>query len=266
MLTEPTVRSGPPETILAELLAERSGLTVAPEMIPALVAGRIRQLGLDLESYASRVEADRLEHAVLADLLRPTAAERISVAEQEQDIVKRIIPWAAHRQRNLLRPTLRIWVVDDSDGAVAWSVAALLHRDVPEREIWELSILSTHPATEALIRSRVGRYSEARLATLNPELRSQMVTADGTVRRELRDCVHAAPLSLTEEWPIPPNLDLIICRQRLSRLPLAQGTAILGRMRKLLRPGGGSLHVGPEEDIATMDPCMRGLGHGIFVR
>ncbi len=266
MLTIPSKRSGTPETILAELLAERSGVTVAPAAIPALVAGRIRQLGIDLESYASRVEADCLEHAVLVDLLRPAETAPVSVVQQDQDLIQRLIPWAVHRQRNLIRPTLRIWVVDDHDGAAAWSVAALLHRHVPEREIWEFSILSTHPASEAMIRTRVGRYGEDRLAALNPEVRSQMVAADGTVRRELRDSVHAALLSLTGEWPIPPNLDLIICRHHLSRLPLAQGTAILGRMRKMLRPGGGSLHVGADEDLTPLDPCMRGLGHGVFVR
>ena len=157
MLTIPPVRSGTPETILAELLAERSGVTVAPEAIPALVAGRIRQLGIDLESYARRVEADCLEHAVLVDLLRPVVTAPVSVAEQDQDLIQRLIPWAVHRQRNLIRPTLRIWVVNDHDGAAAWSISALLHRHVPERELWEFSILSTHPASEALIRTRVGR-------------------------------------------------------------------------------------------------------------
>jgi len=178
----------------------------------------------------------------------------------EQQVLPPLI--AARRAQGLLR--LRLWSAGCATGEEPYSLAIVLHRLLPDREKWALTILGTDINPDALERARQGQYREWSLRETPSWIRDVYFRkqSPGTVELDarIRHMVSLAPLNLAADgYPAvltnTSGMDLILCRNVLMYFTCQAQEATVARLQRALLPGGW-LVLSPAE--ASVELC-RGL-------
>ena len=126
----------------------------------------------------------------------------------------------------------------------------------PEVFNWNFNFVATDLSLEVLEQSRSGRYSQLEVNRgLPAPLLAKYFTRDGErwiFAEQLRKKIIFKELNLVADWPFMPQMDIVFLRNVLIYFDADVKKKILGKVRKLLRPGG-FLFLGGAETTLNLD-------------
>jgi len=171
----------------------------------------------------------------------------------------RVIPQSMERRAAEHR--LDLWSAACSSGQEAYSIAMLLAEHFPALASWDVKIHCTDLSKEMVARARAGRFTQLEV---NRGLPAPLLVKyfrqdrDGWVISDaLRSRVSAQPLNLTGPWPALPQMDVVLMRNVLIYFDVPTRTAVLGRVHRLLRPGGALFLGSAETTLGLHDGYRR---------
>lgn len=179
-------------------------------------------------------------------------------------------------ERRAAERKLLIWSAACSSGQEPYSIAILLKEMGGILAGWNVRILATDLSTEMVARAREGRYNQIEMnrglpaAYLVKYFKKQGL--EWQVSEEIRRMVEFKELNLAEPWAAMPAPDVVFMRNVLIYFDVETKKAILGRIRRLMRPDG-YLVLGGAETTMNLDDayervpvgkatCHRPVGSG----
>jgi chemotaxis protein methyltransferase CheR len=167
---------------------------------------------------------------------------------------QRILPQLVEQRRAERR--LAFWSAACSSGQEPYSLAMLLAEHFPMLAGWTVRILATDLSTAMLARGQDGHYSQLEVNRgLPAALLVKHFTKEG-MRWQVNPCLRRAvdfkPLNLGAPWPPLPQMDLVLLRNVLIYFDAAGRQAVIGQLRRVLRPDG-YLVLGAAENLLGMD-------------
>lgn len=151
--------------------------------------------------------------------------------------------------------TLNIWCGACSTGQEPYSLAMLL-REAPSYASWKVNLLASDYSREALDRALAGRYTQFEV---NRGLPAPMLVKYFTQHRgaweispQLQQAIQFEEINLARPWPAMPAMDLIVLRNVLIYFDADARRQILGRISRMLVPGG-YLVLGASESTMPLD-------------
>jgi chemotaxis protein methyltransferase CheR len=174
---------------------------------------------------------------------------------QFEALEKRILPDLIQKRRSVR--TLRIWSAGCSTGEEPYSIAALLHRILPDLASWRILILATDISHHALNVARAGLYGNWSFRQTPPSFRSTWFQPKGKksqISSTLMKMVTFNRLNLAENsYPSISsqtcNMDIILCRNVFIYFDADTTAAIINRLYHAAVDGGWLL-VGHSEPSA----------------
>jgi chemotaxis protein methyltransferase CheR len=156
---------------------------------------------------------------------------------------------------------LNLWCGAASTGQEPYSILMLLQEHFPQLFSWQLTFVATDVCAEVVARARSGRFSQLEVNRGLPatHLVRNFVQKgeEWEIREDLRRRVDFREMNLVKDWlPMPP-LDIVFLRNVLIYFDVETKKAILGRIRRLLRPGGYLLLGGAETTLNLDDAFER---------
>ncbi|MFN8547378.1 MAG: protein-glutamate O-methyltransferase CheR [Candidatus Eisenbacteria bacterium] len=167
---------------------------------------------------------------------------------------KEILPTLIESRSNERR--LRIWSAASSSGQEIYSIGMLVRESFPQLATWDVKYLATDLSTEMVARSEQGLYSQLEVNRGLPAAHLiKYFTKDGVhwqIKPELRQAIEFRALNLAEEWRAIPDMDVVFLRNVLIYFSAETKKAILGRLRRVLKPDG-FLFLGSAETTLNLD-------------
>ena len=168
---------------------------------------------------------------------------------------------------------LKMWSAACSIGAEPYTLAMVLEENRRLRPRQDYSILCTDLSTEVLAQAVSGKYTEAMIQPVEPELRRKYLMrartpGQGEVRivPQLRAKLSFARLNLMDgAYPVDRDMDVIFCRNILIYFDKPTQAKVLGRLCDHLRPGG-YLFIGHSETIVGFSLPVRQVANTVFQR
>ncbi|HET9623490.1 MAG TPA: protein-glutamate O-methyltransferase CheR [Kofleriaceae bacterium] len=208
------------------LLARREGLGSAQDVIDRLRAApsgpwqrKVIEAMTTTETLFFRdgKPYDALKNTILPELIKLRAGER----------------------------KLQLWSCACSSGQEPYSIAMLVREHFPQLASWDLRLVATDLSSEMLARSRTGRYSQLEVNRGLPSAFLQRYFdkvgdrsgVEWQIRGELRKMIEFRELNLAGKWSMTPA-DIVFLRNVLIYFDIETKRHILGKVRKVLRPGG----------------------------
>jgi chemotaxis protein methyltransferase CheR len=165
-----------------------------------------------------------------------------------------ILPTIVEKRRSERR--LVLWSAACSTGQEAYSLAILVRENFPELMNWDVRILASDFSRGALAHARKGIYSQFDVNRgLPAAYLAKYFEKRGTsweMRPELKKMVEFRELNLIREWTGIPPVDVLFLRNVMLYHDDASRKAILGRVRRVLRPDG-RLILGAAETTSLLD-------------
>lgn len=176
-----------------------------------------------------------------------------------QALQKVVIP--AILSNNAAGRQLSVWCAAASSGQEPYSVAMTLREHFPQLTQWKVELHATDLSDEMLERVRSGSYSQLEV---NRGLPAQMLIkyfqrsgVRWTVKPELTSLLTVRKVNLIDPWPNFPLLDVVFLRNVLIYFDVETKKKILGRMKRVLRPGGYLFLGGAETTSGLEDDFER---------
>lgn len=152
---------------------------------------------------------------------------------------------------------IRIWSAASSSGQEPYSIAIQLDKVLPPGR--DFHILATDLSTEMVERSRTGRYNQLEINRGLPAADLvkyfQRAGADWEVVDRLKRKITFQQLNLALPLPMMQPFDVVFLRNVLIYFSPETKRQILGRVRKVLRPGGW-LQLGAAETTVGIDAAF----------
>ncbi len=221
------------------------------ELVKARLAKRLRALGLkSLDAYMEYLNYDNPheELSALVDVMTTNKTQFFREPQHFDYLCREIVP-------RLKSHNLRLWSAGCSSGEEPYSIAILLHEQIPDLALWDLRILATDLSNRMLERAQKGIYEKS-CQDVPPLLISKYFkcieaypTRSYQVIDRVRRQVHFARLNLIGEWPMKGPFEVIFCRNVMIYFDKPTQEQLVNRFWDLLRPGG-HLFVGHSESLA----------------
>lgn len=155
---------------------------------------------------------------------------------------------------------LSIWCAACSSGQEPYSLAMILRDEAARLAGWTVRILATDLSAEMVARARAGRFSQLEV---NRGLPAPMLVrhftkhgADWVVKDELRGMIEFRTMNLAAPYGGLPAFDVVFLRNVLIYFDVATKRDVLGRVRRVLRPGG-HLFLGGAETTLNLDDAYQ---------
>lgn len=159
---------------------------------------------------------------------------------------------------------LNMWCGASSSGQEPYSVMMLLREHFPQLTSWSVTFIATDLSSEILARARAGVYNQLEVNRgLPAPLLLKYFTKQGMnwqIKEELRQAIEFREMNLCQAWPTMPQMDIVFLRNVLIYFDVETKKAILGRIRRLLRPDG-YLFVGSAETTLNLDDSFVPVMH-----
>lgn len=243
-----------------QLLRERAAI-VLDDTKQYLVDNRLSQLARREGLASAQDVIDRLRAAPAGPLQRKvieamTTTETLFFRDgKPYDAMRNAIVPELVRMRRGERK-LHIWSCACSSGQEPYSVGMLLREHFPALATWDVQVIATDISREMLERSRAGRYSQLEVGRGLPatyrDKYFDKVGRDYQIRDELKKLIDFRELNLAGPWSSMPQIDLVLLRNVLIYFDVDTKRHVLGKVRKLLRPGG-YLMLGTAETTNNLD-------------
>jgi chemotaxis protein methyltransferase CheR len=161
---------------------------------------------------------------------------------------------------------LRLWSAGCSTGQEPYSIAITLAESVVLPEKWDLGLLATDVASQALDHARRGRYTGAQAEGLSPERRQRFFERRGdalTVRSWVRRGLEFRQGNVLA-GPPSGGLDVIFCRNLMIYFDRERQKCLADVLEASVAPGG-YLFLGHTESLAGLSDAFSlvSLGNGI---
>ena len=121
---------------------------------------------------------------------------------------------------------------------------------------WRIRIIATDFSEPILARAREGVYSdlEAGRGLPPPLLKKYFRPLQGrqSIVQECRQLVEFRHINLNAAWPMMPLVDVVFLRNVMLYFDVDTRSALVGRVRRVLRPDG-SLYLGGAETMIGID-------------
>lgn len=172
---------------------------------------------------------------------------------------KSLIPSAMERRKTDRQ--LNIWCGAASTGQEPYSIMMLIHEHFQELLGWNFRFVATDLSSDVLARAKAGRFSQLEV---NRGLPAPLLVkhfmrhgVEWEIREDIRKRVEFRELNLIREWPVMPSMDIVFLRNVLIYFDADTKRQILGRIRRLLRPGGCLVLGGAETTLGLDDNYER---------
>lgn len=154
---------------------------------------------------------------------------------------------------------LHLWCAASSSGQEPYTVLMLLREHFPALATWTVRFIASDLSQEILERARAGRYSQLEVNRgLPAPLLVKYFQKQGIewqVKEDLRRALELLQVNLAAGWPAWPPMDIIMMRNVLIYFDVATKKAILGKIRRVLRPDG-YLFLGAAETTLNLDDAF----------
>lgn len=249
---------------VCRLVRDRSAIVLEPGK-EYLVEGRLapvaRQLGL--ESVAALVGQLRASpgNGLATQVVEAMVTTETSFFRDHhpfETLRKTVLPDLIRLRANERR--LDVWCAACSTGQEPYSFAILLREHFPNLADWQVGVLATDLSGEVLSRARDGRYTQFEVnrgvpaGLLVKHFRQHGATWE--LNEDVRRRVQFRELNLAKPWPTLPRMDLVFLRNVMIYFDIDTKKAILGRVARMLRPGGYLL-LGGAETTLNLDDSFR---------
>jgi chemotaxis protein methyltransferase CheR len=261
---------------LADLIHRHSGIKMPPSkrtMLEGRLRRRVRLVGVStLDAYCRYLFDEDGLQSELVPLLDAVTTNKTDFFRERMhfDFVRsNILPDFTESGRR----EFKAWSAACSIGAEPYSLAMVLEENRRLHPRQDYSILCTDLSTEVLAQALAGRYPEAMVEPVDPELRHRYVLrgrgAQGDQVRMapgLRAKLRFARLNLMDDvYPVDRDMDVIFCRNILIYFDKETQGHVLGRLCDHLRPGG-YLFIGHSETIVGLNLPVSQVANTVFQR
>jgi chemotaxis protein methyltransferase CheR len=245
---------------LRDLLRRRTGVVIDDSkqyLVVARLLPIVRQRSIpSLDTLVDRIRTTgdkSLEKDVLnAMMTHETSFFRDkSPFETLRGLVTEMIPKRkAHKQ-------IVIWSAACSTGQEPYSIAMLLNDQFPELvATWRIRIIATDISEPVLARAREGVFSDLETNRgLPPDLLAKHFRAlqgKWSIAQDCRRLVEFRCLNLNGPWPMLPPCDVIFLRNVMLYFDVPTRSALVTKMRRVLKPDG-ALFLGGAETMIGID-------------
>jgi chemotaxis protein methyltransferase CheR len=247
-------------TLIAEVatgLSRYAGLRFDPRHSSALwqaIQSRLQASGVaDPRLYLQRLRTDEAEWLHLAEVTAIHETAFFRHAGQFRVMAETILPELIRSRAAERR--LRLWSAACSTGEEPYSLAIAIHQlNLPAD--WEVRIVATDLSTRALAIARNAVFTEQRLRSFSPELRTRYFEPHGArfrLRDEVRSLVTFAQFNLSqpELAGYLREMDIVFCRNVLIYLVPAAVRQAVDHFQAALC-NGGYLFLGYSETLFGM--------------
>lgn len=235
---------------LSDFVADAIGLHFPPSRWNDLrrgVAATSKELGFAMPAECARrflagpIAKEQIE--ILANHL--TVGETYFMREPKsfEMLAEKIIP-AMIRQRQSGNRGLRIWSAACCTGEEAYSIAIILHREIPDIGNWNITLLATDINSRFLRKAAAGIYGQWSFRQVPAGFREQSFRRVGEdhweILPQIKRMVHFAPLNLVEDvYPALANetnaMDVIFCRNVLMYFTAQQAHKVVENLHRTNR-------------------------------
>ncbi|MFM9057576.1 MAG: CheR family methyltransferase [Planctomycetaceae bacterium] len=172
------------------------------------------------------------------------------------DALRRIVADLATRRAR--EKSLVIWSAACSTGQEPYSIAMLLQEHFRDLlATWRIRIIASDYSESALTKAREGIYGGLETARgLTPPLLAKYfrpLQGKWSVVHDCRRLVEFRQLNLVSSWPPMPPCDVIFLRNVMLYFDVPTRAALVGRMKRALRPDGAMFLGGAETLIGVDD-------------
>lgn len=248
----------------------RINLTAGKEgLVRTRLARRVRQLGLNgFAEYIDLVTQDGAEEeaAIMVDLLTTNKTSFFRENQHFDLLATTLLPRLLERGR-----PLRIWSAGCSTGEEPYTLAMLLHDQLPDSARRHARVLATDISARVLARARSGVYTGDAVREIPAAYRSRYLkAAAGTpgafeVDPAIRSMVSFARLNLMDAWPMKGPFDVIFCRNVMIYFDRDTQEQLVGRFWEKLVPGG-HLFVGHSESLSSLSHAFSYVQPAVYAR
>ncbi len=248
-----------------KFLRERSGISLEASkqyLIDTRMAPILKEMKLaDLGALVAGLKAGKKD-----------LSERVveAMTTNETSFFRDVAPFDAFKQHIL--PTLiekherdrkiQIWSAASSSGQEPYSLAILIREHFPQLASWNVGILATDLSAEMVAKTEKGEYSQLEVNRGMPApLIAKHFTKKGMrwqVNDDVRKLIHCRTLNLLESFAGIPSADVVFIRNVLIYFEPETKKEILGKIRKVLVPGG-YLFLGVAESTLNLDSHYKRL-------
>lgn len=259
--------------LFQRLIYDSCGIVLSPAkraLLEARLSRRIRQLGLSsFAAYYRRVlDGGGAEKQILMDCISTNETHFFREPAQWELLARQILPvWLRERGRHA---RLRAWSAACSTGQEAFTLAMLLQHTLAGAE-WGIEIIATDLSHRVLAQAKAAEWPIENAAEIpQPYLRSYMLrgvrSRSGVMKASpgLRSLIDFRPLNLNDAiWNVEGPFDLIFCRNVLIYFDAATRRRIIGRLTRLLAPGG-YLFLGHAESASEWARELLPVGPNVY--
>jgi chemotaxis protein methyltransferase CheR len=258
-----------------QLIYDKSGITLGEgkeALVSARVGKRLRALGYDnYKDYLQFLTGNSREsEAEFIEFLDVISTNVTSFFRENDhfvfmaDYVKKMVEEGRNK--------VRIWCAASSSGEEPYTLAMTFLENAQNFR-GECKILATDISTTILEKARAGTYPEAKMAGVNPQLRSRYFTVSGsasnkvyTVNDTLASMITFSRLNLSKPpFPMKGPFDLIFCRNVMIYFDNIVRKKLMDEFSRLLRPGG-YLMVGHSESMAGLLCDMETVQPSVYLK
>ncbi len=255
----------PQFAFLCGLLKRRTGVCIDGTkhyLVTARLLPIVRQRRLpSIETLLDRVRSGddpSLERDVLCAMM--THETSFFRDQAPFEALRRVIAELAvsrTRERSLV-----IWSAACSTGQEPYSIAMVLHEHFRDLvAAWKIRILATDFSDVVLARAREGVFSGLEIARgVPPHLLQKyfrQLQGRWSVTHEIRQLVEFRQLNLNADWPAWPPCDIVFLRNVMLYFDPLTRTALVAKVRRVLRPDGALFLGGAETLIGVSDDWER---------
>lgn len=255
---------------LRSLLRRKTGVViddskqylVVARLMPIVNQRAIPSLDTLIDRMKSRLDPTLERDVLNAMMTHETSFFRDrSPFETLHGLIDELVP-----RRKVLRQ-LTIWSAACSTGQEPYSIAMLLNEHFPDLvATWRVRIIATDISEPILAKAREGMFSN--LET-NRGLPAELLTkyfrqlqGKWSITQDCRRLVEFRQLNLNGTWPMMPVCDIIFLRNVMLYFDVPTRAALVGKMRKSLKPDGAIFLGGAETMIGIDTGYERLLGKG----
>lgn len=167
---------------------------------------------------------------------------------------KSLLPELIERRSTQRR--LNLWCAAASSGQEPYSVAMVLVEHFPQLVNWHVRLIASDFSDAVLERAQRGRFSQIEV---NRGLPAPLLVRyfrkegrDWQLSEKIRNQVEFCKVNLVKDWPPLPPMDVIFMRNILIYFDVETKKAVLGKMRRVLKPDG-YLFLGSAETTLNLD-------------
>jgi chemotaxis protein methyltransferase CheR len=257
---------------IATMLREETGIDLSPSkatLVYSRLAKRLRLLGLDsFHDYCTLVAGpDGIgERQQMMAALTTNITRFFREPHHFAHLKAQVLPSLFESAR--LGARVRIWSAACSSGEEPYSIALTVLSLMPDAGSYDIKILGTDINPSMVAKGEQGRYGEADLRNVEPELRGRWFSSTSTdqvptfqVATELRKLVTFRKLNLFDPWPMRGQFQVVFCRNVVIYFDDETQSDVWTRILPVLSPGG-PLYIGHSERIsgpAANALCSNGI-------